>query len=217
MPTDAPSVRRDVTRSRSYGDGHVKTPPERFGHWLSSYQIERLIPSFAGLRIGDFGCGYDAEFVRPHLDEVAHATLVDVSLAPDLKTRANVTAVEGTLPESLVSIPDDSLDFVLCNNILEHLVDPVASLQHFRRVVKPGGVSYFNVPSWRGKYFLELVAFRLRWSAAAEIDDHKDYFDTHELWRLLVRAGFRPREIEVRTHKFGMNTLAVCRKLPDGT
>jgi SAM-dependent methyltransferase len=203
---------KPTARTKSYGDGHQKTLPEKVGHWLSEYRITKVAPSFAGLTVGDFGCGYDAEFLRPHLDRVAHATLVDVSLAPDLKSRANVTAIEGVLPEALTAVPDDSLDFVLCNNILEHLPDPLGALVHFRRIVKPDGICYFNVPSWRGKFFLELVAFKLRWSAAAEIDDHKDYFDPRDLWRLLVRAGFRPSEIRCGAHKLGMNTFAVCRK-----
>jgi 2-polyprenyl-3-methyl-5-hydroxy-6-metoxy-1,4-benzoquinol methylase len=203
-----------TARTKSYGEGHTKTVPERFGHWLSNYQFLKVVPSFSGLRIGDFGCGYDAEFLRPHMDKVAHATLVDVSLAPDLKSRANVTAIEGPLPAALTGLPSASLDVVLCNNVLEHLVDPQGALVECRRLVKPTGVCFFNVPSWRGKYFLELVAFKLRWSAAAEIEDHKDYYEPRDLWRMLVRAGFRPSEITCRRHKFGMNTMAVCRLAP---
>jgi len=209
--SEAHGVVEKATRTSSYGEGHQKTLPERFGHWLSNYQVTRIVPSFSGLRVGDFGCGYHAEFLRPHLHEVAHATLVDVSLAEDLQGRPNVTAIEGTLPASLTAVPDASLDFILCNNILEHLTDPLGALVHFRRIVRPTGICFFNVPSWRGKYFLELVAFKLRWSAAAEIDDHKEYYEPRDLWRLLVRAGFRPSEIDCRRHKFGMNTLAVCR------
>jgi len=200
-----------TSRTKSYGDGHRKTAPERLGYWLSNHRLLKVVPSFSGLQVGDFGCGYDAEFLRPHLDQTAHATLVDVSLAPDLKQRSNVTAIEGTLPGSLQAVPDESLDLVLCHNVLEHLHDPLAALVHFRRIVKPNGVCFLNVPSWRGKYFLELVAFKLHWSAAAEIEDHKDYFETKDLWRMLVRAGFRPSEIDCRSHKLGMNTIAVCR------
>jgi len=68
-----------------------------------------------------------------------------------------------------------------------------------------------NVPSWRGKRFLELSAYRLGLSPAEEIDDHKAYYDPRDLWPLLVRAGFRPSEIRCFRHKFGLNTFAVCR------
>ncbi len=208
MTTSAPKL---STRDKSYGHDYDKSLPDKFGHWLSNYQINRALPSFAGKAIGDFGCGYHAEFVRPHLGEVGHATLVDVTLAEDLKAMAQVKAIEGTLPDALIGVPSGSLDFILCNNILEHLSEPKAALQHFRRIIKPGGTCFFNVPSWRGKFFLELIAFKLRLTSAVEIDEHKDYFEPRDLWRLLVSAGFLPSEISCRKHKFGLNTYGVCR------
>ncbi|HEY8776772.1 MAG TPA: hypothetical protein VIM33_09900, partial [Gaiellaceae bacterium] len=84
------------------------------------------MPSFAGKRVGDFGCGYDARFVRSVLDEVGHATLVDVALAPDLKADPRVIAIEGTLPGAVGAVEDDSLDVLLCISVLEHLWDPVS-------------------------------------------------------------------------------------------
>ncbi len=71
-----------------------------------------------------------------------------------------------------------------------------------------------NVPSWRGKKFLELSAFRLGLSPAVEMDDHKQYYDVRDLWPLLVRNGFRPSQIRCFRHKFGLNTFAVCSKVP---
>jgi len=43
------------------------------------------------------------------------------------------------------------------------------------------------------------------------MNDHKMYFDPRDLWPLLVRAGFSPRNIRCFKHKFGLNTFAVCR------
>ena len=79
-----------------------------------------------------------------------------------------------------------------------------------RRVTAPGGICLVNVPSWRGKWFLEFSAYRLRLSPAEEIDDHKAYYDPEDLWPLLVKAGFLPHNISCRTHKFGLNTFAAC-------
>ena len=78
-------------------------------------------------------------------------------------------------------------------------------------MLAPGGTAMFNVPTWRGKWFLELAAFRLGVSHADEMDDHKTYYDPRDLWPLLVRAGFRPSEIRCHRHKFGLNTFAICR------
>jgi SAM-dependent methyltransferase len=184
---------------------------DRFGTWLSARAIRRHVRSFAGKRVGDFGCGYDARFVRTVLDEVESAVLVDVSLAPDLSSHPRVTAIEGRLPDAVDAIPDGSLDVVLCISVLEHLADPLPTLRHARRVLAPGGTCLVNVPSWRGKRFLELSAFRLHLSPAEEMDDHKRYFDPRDLWPLLVEAGFLPSRIRCRRHKFGLNTFAACR------
>ena len=43
------------------------------------------------------------------------------------------------------------------------------------------------------------------------MDDHKAYYDVKDFWPLLVRAGFRPSNIRCFSHKFGLNTFAVCR------
>lgn len=203
--------RTESLRERAFGEGRSLSVVDRFGTWLSSRAIRKHVGSFAGARLGDFGCGYDARFARSVLDEVASAVLVDVTLAPDLASHPRVTAVEGHLPDAAEKVPDSSLDIVLCISVLEHLSDPVAALRAFRRILAPGGTCVVNVPSWRGKRFLELSAFRLHLSPAEEMDDHKRYYDPRDLWPLLVEAGFLPSNIRCYTHKFGLNTFAACR------
>jgi SAM-dependent methyltransferase len=199
------------TRTASFGEGYAPTPVDRLGVWLSARQIRRHLPSFSGLRVADLGCGFQATFARTILDEAAEVVLVDVSLAPDLKAHPRVRALEGGLPETLGPLPEASLDVVLIVSVLEHLTRPLETLQEIRRVLRPGGTCLVNVPSWRGKTYLELSAFRLGLSPAAEMNDHKMYYDVRDLWPLLVRAGFRPSEVRCFSHKLGLNTFAVCR------
>jgi SAM-dependent methyltransferase len=197
-------------RTTSYGQQRRQTRVDRLGVWLSGVAVRRHA-NFDGAAIGDFGCGFDASFTRSQLDTVRSATLVDVALAEDLKQHPKVTALEGSLPELLPTIPTASLDISLGLSVLEHLWDPGAALRELRRVTVPGGVVLVNVPSWRGKRALEFSAFRLALSPTEEMDDHKWYFDPRDLWLLLVRAGFKPSEIRCHRHKFGLNTFAACR------
>ena len=203
--------RSEAVRARSFGQNARLSPVDRFGVWLSGRAIRRHVKSFAGLRVGDFGCGYDAWFVRTILGDVREAVLVDVARAPDIAADARVNAIEGHLPDALDAHPSASLDVVLCISALEHLSEPQRAVQSFRRLLRPGGILLVNVPSWRGKRFLELSAFRLHLSPAAEMDDHKRYYDPRDLWTLLVDAGFRPSGIKCYRHKFGLNTFAACR------
>jgi SAM-dependent methyltransferase len=184
---------------------------DKFGIWLSGRQIYRHVPSFDGKRIGDFGCGFQASFTRTVIDKAASTVLVDVSLADDLKQHPRVRAVEGQLPDALAALPDGELDIVMMVSVLEHVADAPRLLSEVRRVLAPEGVALVNVPSWRGKTYLELSAFRLGLSPACEMDDHKMYYDVRDLWPLLVSAGFRPSRIKCFPHKFGLNTFAVCR------
>ena len=200
-------------RERSYGEGNSLSPVDRFGVWISARQIRRAVPDFTGKRVGDFGCGYQASFSRTILDEVKSLVLVDVSLAPDVAQHPRVRAVEGSLPEALGEIDDGSLDVVMCNSVLEHLSQPQRALEEFWRVAATGGSCLVNVPSWRGKRFLELSAFRLGLSPAEEMDDHKMYYDPRDIWPMLVRAGFKPSRVKVFRHKFGLNTFASCVKV----
>jgi SAM-dependent methyltransferase len=201
----------DRVRSRSFGDGYNPTLIDRFGVWLSARQIRRYVPDFHGKRIGDFGCGYHAAFVRTVLNQVASAALADVSLSADLVAHSKVTALTGPLPDVIAALPSASLDVIFCISVLEHLWEPQQAIREFRRLLAPGGLCVLNVPSWRGKRFLEYSAFKLGLSPAAEMNDHKNYYDVRDLWPLLVRAGFQPSAIRCFHHKFGMNTFAVCK------
>ncbi len=198
-----------MTRSTSFGQGYEPTLVDRFGVALSARAVRRGA-DFGGRRVADIGCGYHATLVRSLLPEVSHATLVDVAIAPDLAQHPSVTALEGSIPDLLPRLESGSVDVLLCLSVLEHLWEPLDALRECRRVLAPGGTAMFNVPTWRGKWFLELAAFRLGVSPAEEMDDHKTYYDPRDLWPLLVRAGFRPSEVRCHRHKFGLNTFAVC-------
>jgi 2-polyprenyl-3-methyl-5-hydroxy-6-metoxy-1,4-benzoquinol methylase len=198
-------------RATSFGEIHDLTLVDRVGVWLSKRQIRHVVGGLSGKDVADIGCGYEATTMRRYLDSVRGATLVDLSLADDLKAHPKVTAIEGELPGVLNGIPSRSLDVILCMSVIEHLWEPELTLREFRRLLRPGGVCAVNVPSWAGKRFLEFSAFKLGFSPAEEMEDHKMYYDPRDLWPLLVRAGFRPSHIRVFKHKFRLNTFAVCR------
>lgn len=198
-------------RSASFAQDRPPSGVDRLGRWLSTRRMRRLTGPVAGRRAADIGCGYDAALAAELFADAASVLLVDITVDPRLGSdRCELRC--GFLPGVLDDVADASVDVIICNNVLEHLEAPAATAAHLYRMLAPGGVCLVNVPSWRGKFFLELAAFRLGVAPKCEMDDHKAYYDPRDLWPLLVGAGFLPSELSVRRHKGGLNTIARGRK-----
>jgi SAM-dependent methyltransferase len=184
---------------------------DRCGVWLSSRAIRQGLPARDHLRLLDLGCGYHASLLRSLLSRLAEGVGIDVAVSGEARAVPGLIFREGAIEEHLPALPTGHFDAVTLISVLEHLAEPLAALGHCHRVLAPRGVLLVNVPTWWGKGLLEFSAFRLGTSPAAEMDDHKMYYDKRDLWPLLVRAGFRPRDIRLRYHKLGLNLFAVVR------
>jgi len=205
------TMSRDI-RNRAYGQGATLSSVDSIGIWLSTRRIRATAGSITGKRLADVGCGYHAFIARSLLADAASMVLVDVAINPLVTRTPKVRALEGGIPGILRDIPSASIDVAICNSVLEHLWEPLEAVREIWRMLAPGGIALINVPSWKGKRYLEFSAFRLRMSPADEMQDHKAYYDPRDLWPLLVRAGFKPRDIRCFRHKFGLNTFAACHK-----
>jgi SAM-dependent methyltransferase len=109
---------------------------------FAGYVRARLAPAHVVL---DFGAGRG---IHPALDfrgEVAKVVGVDPDpavLSNDFLDEAKVMHASGEIP-----YPGASFDLAFCNNVLEHLEDPVRSLLEVRRVLKPGGWFLAKAPN----------------------------------------------------------------------
>lgn len=197
--------------SESYGQKEL-TFVDRLGVWLSRRAIIRELPDRNDLEILELGCGFQATPLISLAPRLKRGIGVDFQIAPELADLEKFTFHEGTIEETLPGLAAQVFDAVLLISVLEHLRDPLFVIEAARGLLKPGGVLLLNVPTWRGKSFLEFSAFRLGLSPKIEMDDHKMYYDKRDLWPLMVRAGFKPSLIKLRYHKFGLNLFAVARR-----
>lgn len=201
-------------RTKSYGESTPPTIVDKFGIWLSERMVRKYFnalkkPDSAFL---DLGCGYRGRLLREFSAKVHSAAGVDVKVCEEIKSLANVKIYEGSIEETLLKLGAGSFDLVTMINVLEHLDEPLEALTGCHRLLKKQGLLLVNVPTWRGKFFLEFSAFTFKLSPAEEIEEHKMYYDKKDLWPLLVKAGFKPGRIEMRYHKFGLNLFCACRK-----
>ncbi|MFB6232334.1 MAG: class I SAM-dependent methyltransferase [Salinibacter sp.] len=90
----------------------------------------------------DVGCG-DGAHLRALADRIDHGLGIDLS--PQMVQAARDQAQHPSLTfrvgdaERLASVPDASVDAVLCVGVLEHLLHPARALRQIARVLKPSG------------------------------------------------------------------------------
>jgi SAM-dependent methyltransferase len=197
--------------NESYGQRGL-TLVDRAGVWLSQRAIRRYLPSRNELEVLELGCGYHATQLIALEPKLKRGIGVDFQIAPELRTLERFTFHHGTIEEILPKLESENLDVVMLISVLEHLVEPQFVFESAWRLLRPSGLLLVNVPTWFGKRFLELSAFRLGLSPKVEIDDHKMYYGKRDLWPILVRSGFKPSQIRLRYHKFGLNLFAAAKK-----
>ncbi len=185
---------------------------DRFGVFLSQHAIKKHLPATAGLDILELGCGYRAKLLTSLPGKHRKVVGVDFQISPELKIDPRFVFIESSIEQAVISLDETSFDVVLLISVLEHLWEPAEVLKHCHRLLRPGGILLVNVPTWRGKAFLEFSAFKIGTSPKMEMDDHKMYYNKRDLWPLLVRAGFKPSLIMLNYHKFGLNLFAKARK-----
>jgi SAM-dependent methyltransferase len=172
-----------------------ETPFQPATSWWRAVELAVVIrhglPNGTGL---DLGCG-DGKLMRILLDASgASRALIGVDIDP-LETRdASASGVYRrvhTAPGDRLPEPEASLDFVFSNSVLEHIEDIEPVIAEAARVLKPGGVFVFTVPS---DGFHDCLAGPLfPWSARGryleQIDRrcaHRRYW-SEEQWRTCLR------------------------------
>ncbi len=196
-------------RVRSYGQDGL-TVIDRLGVYLSRRPVLNVVRQYDQPAVLDIGCGHGARLLCDLAPSIKHGVGIDVQISKAAKDIPQLTFYEKPIEQTLNEFEAPQFDVILMISVLEHLWEPQHVLTACERLLHPGGRLVLNVPTWLGKRFLELSAFKLGLSPACEMDDHKMYYSRQDLWPLLVRAGFKPSSIHMRYHKFGLNLFAVA-------
>jgi SAM-dependent methyltransferase len=185
---------------------------DRLGIALSCRALFKYWPFQQSVDVLDVGCGYEAVLMQRLRPRIQRGVGIDFKVNPDLSAGEGLRFLNGDAVSLLPTLPAASFDVVIMNSVLEHFWDPQILLDESYRLLRSPGWLFVNVPTWRGKRFLEFSAFRLGLSPRVEMEDHKMYYDRRDLWPMLVRAAFLPSRIHMRYHKLGMNLFAWAEK-----
>jgi 2-polyprenyl-3-methyl-5-hydroxy-6-metoxy-1,4-benzoquinol methylase len=127
--------------------------------------------------------------------------------------------IESFTPE----IAAGSLDALLCLDVLEHLIDPWATLARLAALLKPAAVAVISVPNVRNHRVVGKLLLHGRWDyEASGIMDrtHLRFFTRASATRLVADAGLTVEAIDPLIHlkrwkpKWILQRLA-CGRLDD--
>ena len=170
-------------------------------HYFEFSRPELLarIPSDAR-RVLDVGCGAGA--LGQKLKERQHVEVVGLELDPGAaavaQSRIDFVLV-GDIESADLSSLGEPFDCVVCGDILEHLLDPLAFLQRVRELLSPQGILVTSIPNIRHHTVIRgLVAGNWTYESAGLLDqDHVQFFTRREMEKLLYRAGFNLEEVGI--------------------
>ena len=140
-------------------------------------KLAGMFPLGPATRVLDVGCGQGPalQYFQERACDYLGITLSDNDLAA---CRSKGFRVE-KMDQSFLNMPDGSLDLVWARHVIEHSIYPLFTLSGFRRVLRPGGMLYLEVP-------------------ASETSCHHEHNPNHYSvlskrgWRsLLERSGFQ--------------------------
>lgn len=145
------SVYLELQTKLAYGDSHSAPSPstarehEILAEWLGRLNAER--PFTSALIIGPGGA-HELNALEPFLPVRTWVLTAHEPEAHSIASKSPIRTYRGDLHEMPYLF--ESFDFVHCSNVLEHVLAPYIALMEIRRVLKPGGVASFVMPSFDG-------------------------------------------------------------------
>jgi SAM-dependent methyltransferase len=154
--------------------------PIRPGTWLLDLGCGAGRHAFEAARRGASVVALDMD--SGELNQVSAITAA-MDDAGEIPAGASITAAAGDATR--MPFADDSFDFVIASEVMEHIPADQSAMNEVARVLKPGGIAAVTVPAW--------LPERVCWLLSDDYHNvpggHVRIFTRHELEIKLDRAG----------------------------
>ena len=146
-------------------------------------RISRLVPP--GSSILDVGCGNGAALLA--IRHLGFSRLAGLEIDPAAAQRARELGLDVRCGELLdCDFTDENFDLIRMGHVIEHVLDPMATLRRAYRLLKPGGILMGETPN---SDCLDYRIFKKYWGAL-HIPRHTFIFDDQNLRRALEHSDF---------------------------
>ncbi len=214
--TDTKSFeRRDVTKFR-----------EKWGFNVVYYMNARddLVDRFtcrknAQIQVLEIGCGMGVT-LQHILHRFPHAQVHGIELCEEVTGfgKLQETIRQGNIEEMALDYEEDSLDYILFGDVLEHLRDPHAVLKKLRPFLKESGEILASIPNLMHISVLsELIRGNFTYQDEGLLDrTHIHFFTKNEIERMFDSCGFETMEyISIRVPEKTPEETDTLRKLTE--
>lgn len=165
---------------------HEMAELEEF-HWWFVYRqsvLDLILKKYLfkfdkGVKIVDIGCGTggNIRFLSKNYNNIMG--IDNNEFAINYCREKNLNVIKGELPD-LNFIEDNSVDFILIFDVLEHIQDDKFSLSVLKSKLKEGGYILLTVP-----------AFKFLWSNHDEAFHHKRRYNIKQIKQILKGLNFK--------------------------
>lgn len=120
-----------------------------------------------------------------------------MEFSPEVAERASAVidhVLVGDIDENIAELPEGYFDAIVCNDVLEHLVNPVVTLTRLRSKLTPDGVVVASIPNIRYIPALSKIVFRRDFPQKdfGVFDrTHLRFFTRKSMKRMFKTAGFK--------------------------
>jgi 2-polyprenyl-3-methyl-5-hydroxy-6-metoxy-1,4-benzoquinol methylase len=186
-----------MTNNLSYADGIYFSG--------SRPEVAQLVP-VGSKNVLDVGCGFGG--LGRSLRERKVDNLYGIEINPDAPIHLDgiydqywIGSVESIeLPETL-----PKFDYIIFADVLEHLVDPWATMQRYSQILSSEGKIIASIPNVQNLGLLYNLIFRGRWaySDSGLLDKtHLRFFTRYEILELFSQAGLTIEHIDVNRDQY---------------
>lgn len=144
----------------------------------------------------EIGCGTGATLAALKSKGARHTIGVEINEAAAAEARARGVIDEvlvGDAHEHLRAFKDASFDLVVASHVLEHLVDPWATVREIHRVLAPSGKLIGAIPNVQHMSVVIPLVFtgRFRYTQSGILDrTHVRFFTRDGIRSMLEQGGF---------------------------
>ncbi|MEM7020005.1 MAG: methyltransferase domain-containing protein, partial [Pseudomonadota bacterium] len=195
-----------------YQDHWVDIEPERMNRYEAMFQWREgheVLVAGAGVstghRVVDYGCGPGALTIEMARRVGAGGQVIGLDINTTFLEKTQTAAdkagfgdrVDTRLVEvDQLPVDNDSVDRVLCKNVLEYVPDPGITIAEFHRILQPGGISHVSDSDWGAVIFDPGDDLFARIMQAAQIAFRTPHIG-RKLYGLFHQAGFKDIKVQM--------------------